>query len=301
MPTSESRIQGGYRKGFTLVELLVVIGIIALLISVLLPALNKAREAANTTKCLANLRQCGMALNMYVNEYKGWFPYCARDNTWKPWAAQFFGAPNPGAVGTQTGDAQRSNVHRGIMKYLGAKFRTQTDEMECLETKLLMCPSAMDWPLPSNFPSRYNQTSYCANGVFANRKITNIKKSADVIAFSESRFVWNVSALRPYPAAALLPGTPLDTIEYMQWMWVEGGSIAGPNKLLNFTLHTREQKGNVCFVDGHGETLSYRDIKPKDFGLGDGNPSNGANQGKSTDTYVEIAANGLLRYSANLK
>ncbi len=301
MANNGSRHYGGQQKGFTLVELLVVIGIIALLISILLPALNKAKESANTTKCLANLRQCGMALNMYVNEFKGWFPYCARDNSWKPWAAQFYGSPTPGAVGTQTGDAQRSNVHRGIMRYLGAKFRLQTDEMECVETKVLLCPSAMDWPNPGNGPSRYSQTNYCANGVFANRKITNIKKSADVIAFSESRFVWNVSALRPYPSVALKPSDPLDTVEYLQWMWNETGVIAGPNKLLNFTLHSKELKGNVCFADGHGETLSYRDVKPKDFGLGDGNPSNGANQGKATDTYVEIAANGLLRYGAVLR
>jgi prepilin-type N-terminal cleavage/methylation domain-containing protein len=86
------------QNAFTLVELLVVIGIIALLISVLLPALNKARQQANLIDCQSRLRQMGQALNIYAAENNGLIPFS--DVRYDPTATTpwLLGAPAPSSA-----------------------------------------------------------------------------------------------------------------------------------------------------------------------------------------------------------
>ncbi|HEX7008594.1 MAG TPA: DUF1559 domain-containing protein [Phycisphaeraceae bacterium] len=85
------------RKAFTLIELLVVISIIALLISILLPALRSAREAAQSVQCMSNMRQIGLGLEMYTSDHDGAFPNYGGNPL--PWFTYLFeytgGAPGP--------------------------------------------------------------------------------------------------------------------------------------------------------------------------------------------------------------
>jgi len=116
-------------RGFTLVELLVVIGIIAVLVAILLPALQKARSAANAAVCLSNLKQMGTAWTMYTTENKGRLPH------------YIWSTGHITGNATMTADHIDDILWRGYWYGLLSQYKVQTSSM--------LCPQAAE-PMPFN-------------------------------------------------------------------------------------------------------------------------------------------------------
>ena len=230
------------RGGFTLVELLVVIGIIALLISILLPSLNRAREQANRAKCSNNLRQIALAAMMYANAEvrTGSFPRTYWDRT-ANLIADTTGANQPNSFANPgAGPVGANNVCASF--YLILKTQEITaDVFTCPSTQAERAygpGQSTGVQDSSNFPSIPQNLSYSYACPFPSTLAVN------------GGWKWNNSLGSDYPLAAdMNPGNT-------------GGPAATPNKVTQPKFDDAKKvmaRGNSNNHQQEGQQVVYCD------------------------------------------
>jgi prepilin-type N-terminal cleavage/methylation domain-containing protein/prepilin-type processing-associated H-X9-DG protein len=261
------------RPGFTLVELLVVIGIIALLVSILLPALKGARRAAMSVKCLAALREIGNGYMLYAHDNNGYWPM----------AIHQWNSPTPPAV------RDKRWVHF-IAPYVTNGLQLNEDGTDPSahgsikegHNVLWGCPAwdRVGWvsgspTVNSNFHNGYSMNIYTFTPepvqIVGGYATWAYRLTSGSILQTSGWYYKQVQWKRPAERALVMDSVHVNTSVSPNWPWWGSGPMPPvPDALIfniDFNRHAKQPRGNgpdaktinMLFCDGHAKTVNARE------------------------------------------
>jgi prepilin-type processing-associated H-X9-DG protein/prepilin-type N-terminal cleavage/methylation domain-containing protein len=220
-------------RAFTLVELLVVIGIIALLISILLPALGRARESAMAVNCMSNMRQLSVSFMHYVNEQNGFLPAIGPSQTF--WAVKVYPYTGMDPEAARTFAAFRTHDPNSPPRSI---FICPTNKIQKIT------PPAPDLPDPIVWSGNTSWTySYAMNAVLG------------VWRFGNGTAIVNDEPVRQ---SSIRNASDTMIVAESAFWWVSTHRYLNPN--VHYALIPHRGGGNFLFADGHVAYLRRSDV-----------------------------------------